>query len=349
MNFKQVVVSRLQNIGDMIVFLPALKRLRENLPDARITLLGKHEGGIEIAKQCPWIDDIIVIQNRSLREKLRIIYKFRKMHIDLFIVSPQDQGKVPWAVMGGAKKIAAFHDIWDRGVVKREKWKWGINIPLMFDRNKTETENSIRLIDAALEASGVKVESQPDLYPVYDNFKPVTPAKINKLLRQFKNDSASSIIVSSVISKGSSKNWPAENYILLFKRLISNNNAQIILIGAESDTDKNNEIMKYFNSTEMISFVGKFSIDESAYLIKEADLYIGTDSGPAHIAYAVGTPSVVFFKKENVARWLTPYNIQIKTVIIAENNDIKSIAEETVFNACQKFIQSKMCTGLNNQ
>jgi len=338
MNIKQIVVSRLQNIGDMIVFLPALKRLKENLPDARITLLGKHAGGVEIAEQCPWIDDIIVIHDRSLREKLRIIYKFRKMHVDLFIVSPQDQGKVPWAVMGGAKKVAAFRDIWDRGVIKREKWRWGINVSPSFDKNKTETENSIRLIDAALEASGIKIKNPPELLPVYDNFKQETPAMINGLLDKFKKNSETPIIVSSIISKDKSKNWPVENYISLFKRLIGIKNAQIILIGTESDKDKNNELIKHFKPAEMISFVGKFSIDESAYLIKKANLYIGTDSGPAHIANAVGTPSIVFFKKENVARWLTPYNSRKKVVIIAENNDIKSIPEENVFNACLKFI-----------
>ena len=260
------------------------------------------------------------------------------MHIDLFIVSPQDQGKVPWAVMGGAKKIAAFPDIWDKGVVKREKWRWCINISPVFDRKKTETENSLRLIDTVLETSGIKVESQPDMRPVYDNFKLGTPAKINELLGKFKKNSETSIIVSSVISKGTSKNWHVENYISLFKRLISNNNAQIILIGVESDKDKNDEIIKYFNPTEMITFAGKFSIDESAYLIKKADLYIGTDSGPAHIANAVGTPSVVFFKKENVARWLTPRNNEKNVVIIAENNDIKSIPEEDVFCACLKIL-----------
>lgn len=338
MQGRQIVVTRLQNIGDMIVFLPALRRLKENMPDAKVTLLCKHPGGIEIASQCPWVDDMIVIRNRSLREKLRIIMQLRRMHVDMFIVSPQDQGKVPWGVMGGAKKIAAFPEIWYKGVVKREKWRWAISIRPEFKRDKTETENSITLIDAALDACGIRPSATPDCQPVYSRFKPETEPKIERILSGFRKTHDTPLIVSSIISKGASKNWPAENYVSLFRRLIDAKKAQVILIGAASDKDKYAEVTARFSNDEMRSFAGEFSIDESACMIKKANLYIGTDSGPAHIANAVGTPSVVFFKRENAARWLMPYDHAKKEVIIAEDNDIKSIPEETVFSACMKFL-----------
>jgi ADP-heptose:LPS heptosyltransferase len=56
-----IVVTRLQNIGDMLVFIPALRLLRKALPEAHITLLAKHAQGIEIVRRCPYIDEILRI------------------------------------------------------------------------------------------------------------------------------------------------------------------------------------------------------------------------------------------------------------------------------------------------
>ena len=55
-------------------------------------------------KNCPYIDETLVIRNRGIMEKLRLFLEFRKRKIDYFIISPQDLEKVPWAWIDDAKK-----------------------------------------------------------------------------------------------------------------------------------------------------------------------------------------------------------------------------------------------------
>ena len=111
------LITRLQNIGDALVFVPAARALRQSFPNANITLLAKHAGGVEVMKNCPYIDEMIIVNNRSLSEKIRLIKEFRKRKIDYFIISPQDLGRVPWALLGGAKNIAGFSTVSNHGKI----------------------------------------------------------------------------------------------------------------------------------------------------------------------------------------------------------------------------------------
>ena len=148
---KNFLVTRLQNIGDVLVFIPAIRALRQAFPDAKITFLGKHAGGIEIIKDCPYIDDIIIVKNRSLNEKFRLINEFRKRKIDYFIISPQDLGRVPWAILGGAKKIAGFPSILNHGKINREKFVAKLDIAPKYDPSRTEIENCLRLVHDVID------------------------------------------------------------------------------------------------------------------------------------------------------------------------------------------------------
>jgi len=328
-----VVVTRLQNIGDMLVFIPALRILRKTLPeDAKITLLAKHEQGIEVIRNCPFIDDLIRIQNRSVFEKLRIFGKLWKMRPDLFIVSPQDQGKVPWGVFGGARRIAAFKSVVQRDKVKREKMAFMIDDSLEFNESASETENSARLASCALRSLGFAVPEAPDLTLEYSWFLPGTPEIVKRTLKEAGANSSKTLITSAPFSKMPEKNWPAERFIALYEALKKDFNAQIALVGGPSDREQAERIAATCH--DVLNLAGKLSLDESAWLLKQAKLHIGNDSGPAHLASAVGTPAVAFYRKENYARWHLPSALSKRVELVAESGDLREISVEMALSAC---------------
>jgi ADP-heptose:LPS heptosyltransferase len=328
-----VVVTRLQNIGDMLVFTPALRLLRKSLPpEARITLLAKHAQGIEMVRRCPYIDNIIAINGRGLLEKFRIIREFRRLKPELFIVSPQDQGKVPWAVLGGAKKIAAFKSVIQRGEIKREKLTFMIDVAPDFDAAKSETENSVNLVAKALERIGVKAHDN-DLKLEYSWFQPDTPERVSTVLKAAGVDMAKPFAVIAPFSKAEHKNWPLERFDALQRHLREAHGLQVLLTGGEKDKDGCAKL------TGCVNLAGSLSLDQSAWLLKGAKLYVGNDSGPSHLASAVGTPTLVFYRKESHCRWRLPDSSAKRVELVAEQNDICEISVERALSAIEELLR----------
>ena len=93
-----------------------------------------------------------------------------------------------------------------------------------------------------------------------------------------------------------SKKWDVNNFINLIKILSEKND--IMITGGQEDK-KNAELILKNVANNVFDFTGKLSINESAELIRRADLYIGADSGPLYIAEAVGTPTLSLFGPTN--------------------------------------------------
>lgn len=333
-----IVVTRLQNIGDMLVFIPALRFLRQALPQAHITLLAKHAQGIEIVRGCPFIDDIIVINGRGILEKLRILRAFRRLRPELFIVSPQDQGKVPWAVLGGARRIAAFKSVMQRGQLKREKLTFMIDVAPVFNPEDSETENSVRLVSCALDSLGVKAPGAPDLKLEYSWFLPDTPAKVDAVLRTAGVDRSKPYVVTAMFSKGAHKNWPAERFDALHKHLVERHGLQVLLVGGPNDAEACGQAAAKAPAS-IFNLAGKLSLDGSAWLLKGARLYVGNDSGPSHLATAVGAPALVFFRNESHSRWRLPDSLAMRVELVAEHDDIKEIGVVKALDACNVILE----------
>lgn len=120
--------------------------------------------------------------------------------------------------------------------------------------------------------------------------------KINAIFSQNDISPVSKKIVFHTTAGWKAKAWDIENYIELAK--LFGSYADLFLIGGKEDID-NAKIITYQIKTNIYNFVDKLSINESAEMIRRADLYIGGDSGPLYIAEAVGTPTLSLFGPTN--------------------------------------------------
>jgi len=311
---KNFLVTRLQNIGDALVFIPAVRALRQAYPNAKITFLGKHDGGVEILKNCPYIDDTIIVKNRSLVEKIRLIKEFRKRKIDYFIISPQDLGRVPWALLGGAKKIAGFPAVSNHGKISREKFVSKIDVAPNYDTSRTEIENCLRLVEDVID--DINTKFIPSAQAPRDEFIP----KSRELEFWYKEDELQSandllnkkginlndkFVVSAPYSKREAKNWPDERFIKIFSRMNEKWNAKILLIGGKAEKQRIDKLAESIGET-CISLSGETSLGECAAIMEKAILFFLPDSGPAFIATAMKTPAVVLYSAADYYRWRVP-------------------------------------------
>ncbi len=97
------------------------------------------------------------------------------------------------------------------------------------------------------------------------------------------------------------KRWPEERFALLGNHLVRKHRARVMLVGAETDTDAAKTIDGIM-SGESANMAGRLSLGELGALCEVADLYVGNDTGPTHVAAAVGCATLAIFGPSDPAR-----------------------------------------------
>jgi ADP-heptose:LPS heptosyltransferase len=100
------------------------------------------------------------------------------------------------------------------------------------------------------------------------------------------------------------KRWPPAHWRELLGRLLLEGDYAVALVGGAADQPRAREILGDLPWPNVLDLTGKLKLSRTAALLAEADLFIGADSGPAHVAAALETPVVVLFSGTNhAAQW----------------------------------------------
>jgi len=95
------------------------------------------------------------------------------------------------------------------------------------------------------------------------------------------------------------KMWPADRFIELITRLTAPDGilpgARVMLIGADSEREAALSVINAVPPERLIDLVGKTDLPQTAACLERADFYVGNDSGPMHMAAAVGLPTLGLF------------------------------------------------------
>lgn len=89
------------------------------------------------------------------------------------------------------------------------------------------------------------------------------------------------------------KRWPLDNFIQLAQYIQTKTKLQVVLVGGREDIESSLTIQKAV--PQVINAVDRFKLAETAVLLKHCRLYLGNDSGPLHLAAAMGTPTLGLF------------------------------------------------------
>jgi lipopolysaccharide heptosyltransferase II len=137
------------------------------------------------------------------------------------------------------------------------------------------------------------------------------------------------------------KRWPIENFVVLADKVYKKYRCSIITVGVESEKTITQEL-ETLADVPVINLVGKTSIRQLIALLAGAKVVVSNDTGPAHIAAALGVPMVLIFGLTNPSR-VGPYDRSETVVAIDADkrgeevestnpaHDIKNVTVETVF------------------
>ncbi len=123
------------------------------------------------------------------------------------------------------------------------------------------------------------------------------------------------------------KRWPVERFALLGNQLVRRHGARIVLVGAAEERPLAQAIAGLM-ATKLTNLCGEVSLGEVGALCEVADLYVGNDAGPTHVAAAAGCSTLAIYGPSDPA-YSKPYSS--KADIIALWRDLIEVEEERPF------------------
>ncbi len=297
---RRILVIRLDLIGDLVLSLTVVHLLRRTYPDAEIDLLALPSSA-KIAASDPDLDEIITYDPNIWRRPQALLRpenwsalgalrkRLHARHYDLAVNVFGNWGAV-LAVLSGAPRSVGFAGEAYPGFitdsVPGRHWD-NPSIPLH------EVDYCLQLAQAG-GASITPADRIPHLA-----VDPQARQQIEQLLSQEGIQSGNTLIACHVSSNnGQSKRWPVPYWATLIDRLIREDGDSVVLTGAQNDLALIELILRRTHERP-INLAGKTSLTQLAALLQRADLVITGDSGPMHIAAAVGTPLIAIHGPTN--------------------------------------------------
>jgi heptosyltransferase I len=148
------------------------------------------------------------------------------------------------------------------------------------------------------------------LGPVKQYQLPVPAAAIDSVKQKLHSDKKLFVINPCAVAKSKNwRNWTSEGYAAIADHVSQQHDTQVVLSGGHSELEKNtaDEILALCRNSQPINLVAKTSIEELVALLHLAEIVLAPDTGPAHIASALGTKTIGLYASTNPDR-AGPYN-----------------------------------------
>lgn len=284
----KIIVRGTNWIGDAIMQIPALRKLRCVFPDAHITL-NTRSWTQGIFQDADFIDDILTIeQDESILQQVR---KWRKGNFDLAILFTNSFQTALISKLGKVKTRFGYTNE-------------GRSFLLSNSLPKPDWKNEKHEIYYYLNLIG---EIEKNYFGKESHAEPRFDLQVSKK----RTKEAQEILESNGVELGKpliafcpgstnsrAKRWQTESYAELNDKLQTQLNANVILIGDKSELDVSTEIIEK-SKNKPILLTGKTSLAESTAILNICDLLVTNDTGPAHISAALGTKTIVIFGPTN--------------------------------------------------
>ncbi|MBI4341308.1 MAG: glycosyltransferase family 9 protein [Candidatus Omnitrophica bacterium] len=276
---QRIVCVRTDRLGETVLTLPAVAAIKSAMPSACVTLV-VHLDLQELLGRCSAADRVVSSPDASQsRWWLRALRLWRWLRREGFDAAVIFNPKKEWHVA-----------VWMAAIPMRIGYdrKWGALLTHRLPSrerfgNCHEVERNLNL---ASLLSGKAITAPPLAFDLE------TPrAEVKQLLDQ-QGSSMSYIVVHSWTSNPR-KQWPANRFQELVSRLSKESGRTVVLIGGAEASAATGRWLR--NHGRVIDLVGRTSLPQLAALLGGACVLVSNDSGPVHLAAAVGTPVVALF------------------------------------------------------
>jgi lipopolysaccharide heptosyltransferase II len=280
------------SLGEVARGLSLVSHIKAQRPQSRITWLVEPKCA-DLVGLHPQIDNIIIFKRAwSLAAVWHTYQQFRKERFDITLDLQRHLKSGLFSLLSSGKRRIGFHP----KNTKELNWIFNNEHIDCFSERLPKLQHYFKFI----EYLGFPRPVDVDFGLSELETKTHLPPTLSKLQQP--------LVAVLIGSRWESKDWFIDGYIQLVQRILDTGALQVALIGGQSQAADAQEICNKVTTKGIINLVGN-SLVELTAVLQRAQAAIGPDSGPGHLAAAVGTPYVTLFGPTSPKRY-APYRCE---------------------------------------
>ncbi|MBN1919190.1 MAG: lipopolysaccharide heptosyltransferase II [Verrucomicrobia bacterium] len=277
-----VLVKAPNWLGDVVMALPVFEQLKTAMPGLRVTALVKAPLG-DVLRACPHVDEVIeYAHRRGLRgvlDVLRTARRVRRRYFHAAVLLPNSLGSALWMVLARVRLRIGARGQWRR---------WLLTHPIA-RRPKDKHQSDYYLEVASRLADGPHPGAPHLPVPRRD------AAWSEQFLKEHGLNSGAPVVgLNPGAAYGPAKRWPAERFAEVGRRLRDEFSAEVLVFGSSADADVVGAVVEQIGRGAH-NLAGRTRLGELAALLARCHVVVTNDTGPMHLAGAVGARVVALF------------------------------------------------------
>jgi len=279
---KRILIFNVNWIGDVLFSTAAIRNIRRNYPDSFIACVIPSRC-YPVLKGNPHLDEVIIFdekdRHKGLMARLNFVTLLRSKKFNTVFLLHRSFSRALICRLAGIDERIGHH-------TPKRAFLLSKSIPV-------PKKDSLHRIDYYLdvvEKAGLRVEDRYLEFFFSEDDK--------KIVEQFllKQGIAQDDLIIALNPGGNwlPKRWPQEHWAALADKLIGQLQAKVVFTGSISDIQLVKQITSLMAHKPVVAS-GVFNIKQLAALSKQAKVFITADTGPLHIANAVGARIVAIF------------------------------------------------------
>jgi heptosyltransferase-2 len=320
MKIKNILAVRNDRFGEFLLNIPSFRALKEKFRGASLTLLVDPYVS-DLARSIDFVDEVLTWENRKHRiyEIITFSKRLRNKKFDIEVVfNPSKEFNIINFLSGIPLRVG-YARKWDFLLTHKIEDRKYLG-------DKHEIEYNLELVNLI----GAKTEDKSLSLNVDRNI-------INNLLKESEIKEYDNLVLIHPWTSDSIKQWPLVHFLELIKKMVKEFNLKILIIGGKEHILTSQQLFKDLGQN-VIDLTGRTTLKELVALLERCKLLISGDSGPNHLAGAVGVPVISIFRNDIPAKGPTRWGPVSAGSVVIENCNLSDISVDEVFDKAKEVL-----------
>lgn len=290
---RRVLAIKFWGIGSLQLLTPAIATLRQRHPFAQLTLLTL-AGNEEFARGLDVFDEVRTLDvGRAgwLRMATRIVRLLRELRAQGFDVVYDFEFFTRFssvvALLTGAPRRHGFES--------PHVWRGAFHTEVSVFNRYWHVARNFRALAGGEEGLNVTAEElKPRYFSEHDEARAASALERHGL----RDDTVYVVLNPNAGELSLERRWPVANFIELARRWLGREGWAVVLIGSKSEREYNQVIADRVGHARCVNLAGELATGELSALFARAAVVVSNDSGPMHLAAAIGAPTLGLFGPE---------------------------------------------------